>query len=94
MSDCNVVKSCTMWWTSDLLLFCAGALTDMPAVRVFSLYAAMAVLFDFLLQITCFIGLLALDARRQAVSAKIVSLKYILENLFSNFLKLRNSSDE
>ena len=45
-----------------------GAMTDMPAVRVFSLYAAMAVLIDFLLQITCFVALLSLDARRQAVS--------------------------
>ena len=45
-----------------------GALTDMPAVRVFSLYAAMAVLIDFLLQISCFVSLLTLDARRQAVS--------------------------
>ena len=43
-------------------------MTDMPAVRVFSLYAAMAVLIDFLLQITCFVALLSLDARRQAVS--------------------------
>lgn len=40
----------------------------MPAVRVFSLYAALAVLFDFLLQITVFIGLMTLDARRQEVS--------------------------
>ncbi len=40
----------------------------MPAVRVFSLYAAIAVLFDFLLQITCFVALLAIDARRELVS--------------------------
>ena len=39
----------------------------MPAVRVFSLYAAMAVLFDFLLQITVFIALLTFDAKRQKV---------------------------
>ena len=40
----------------------------MPAVKIFSLYAAMAVLFDFLLQITCFVSLMALDARRMEVS--------------------------
>ncbi|KAK7485656.1 hypothetical protein BaRGS_00023105, partial [Batillaria attramentaria] len=49
---------------SESIAFFLGALTDMPAVKIFSLYAAMAVLFNFLLQITCFIGLMTLDARR------------------------------
>lgn len=44
-----------------------GALTNMPAVRVFSLYAALAVLIDFLLQITVFIALMTMDAKRQRV---------------------------
>lgn len=39
----------------------------MPAVRAFALYAGMALLLDFLLQISCFIGLLALDTARQEV---------------------------
>ncbi|KAJ8322225.1 hypothetical protein KUTeg_000696 [Tegillarca granosa] len=51
--------------TSESLAFFLGALTTMPAVKVFSLYAAGAVLFDFLLQITCFVGLMTLDAKRQ-----------------------------
>ncbi|KAK7091360.1 NPC intracellular cholesterol transporter 1-like [Littorina saxatilis] len=50
--------------TSESVAFFLGALTNMPAVKIFSMYAAMAVLFDFLLQITCFVGLMALDARR------------------------------
>lgn len=33
----------------------------MPAVHTFSLFAGMAVLIDFLLQITCFVSLLGLD---------------------------------
>ena len=37
----------------------------MPAVRIFSLYAAVAVFFDFLLQITAFVALLSLDSKRQ-----------------------------
>lgn len=37
----------------------------MPAVKAFALYAGMALLLDFLLQITCFIGLLSLDTSRQ-----------------------------
>ncbi|KAL8625091.1 hypothetical protein ACOMHN_030726 [Nucella lapillus] len=54
--------------TSESVAFFLGALTDMPAVKIFSLYAAMAVLFDFLLQLTCFIGLMTLDARRMEKS--------------------------
>ena len=51
--------------TSESVAFLLGALTPMPAVQIFSLYAFMAVFIDFLLQITCFVSVLALDARRQ-----------------------------
>lgn len=37
----------------------------MPAVKVFSLYAAVAVFIDFLFQITWFVALMSLDAKRQ-----------------------------
>ena len=40
----------------------------MPAVNAFALYAGMALLMDFLLQMTCFIALLSLDTARQEVS--------------------------
>lgn len=50
---------------SESLAFFLGALTPMPAVRIFSLYAAMAVLIDFLLQISLFVSLLTFDAIRQ-----------------------------
>ena len=39
----------------------------MPAVKIFSLYAALAVLVDFLLQISVFVSLMALDLRREEV---------------------------
>ena len=52
--------------TSESIAFVFGSLTPMPAVQIFSLYAFMAVLIDFLLQITCFVSILSLDARRQA----------------------------
>lgn len=45
----------------------AGALSNMPAVRTFSLFAGLAVFIDFLLQISCFVSLLGLDAKRQEV---------------------------
>lgn len=50
---------------SESCCFFLGGLSDMPAVRAFALYAGMALLIDFLLQITCFISLLALDTERQ-----------------------------
>ncbi|PAA66704.1 hypothetical protein BOX15_Mlig025683g1 [Macrostomum lignano] len=51
---------------SESVAFFFGAFTPMPAVRVFALYAGMAVLLDFLLQISCFVAVLSLDAKRQA----------------------------
>ncbi|CAH1984188.1 unnamed protein product [Acanthoscelides obtectus] len=50
---------------SESCCFFLGTLSDMPAVRAFALYAGMALLFDFLLQITCFVSLLSLDTMRQ-----------------------------
>lgn len=51
---------------SESCCFFLGGLSDMPAVKAFALYAGMALLIDFLLQITCFVSLLALDSVRQA----------------------------
>ena len=51
---------------SESCCFFLGGLSDMPAVRAFALYAGMALFFDFLLQITCFVSLLSLDTARQA----------------------------
>ncbi|KAI5637788.1 sterol-sensing domain of SREBP cleavage-activation domain-containing protein [Phthorimaea operculella] len=50
---------------SESVCFFLGALSDMPAVRAFALYAGAALLVDFLLQVTCFIALLAIDTYRQ-----------------------------
>lgn len=53
---------------SESCCFFLGSLSDMPAVRAFALYAGMALLIDFLLQITCFVSLLSLDTKRQTAS--------------------------
>uniref|UniRef100_A0A8B9Z5R5 NPC intracellular cholesterol transporter 1 n=1 Tax=Buteo japonicus TaxID=224669 RepID=A0A8B9Z5R5_9AVES len=50
---------------SETVAFFLGTLSTMPAVRTFSLFAGMAVLIDFILQVTCFISLLGLDIKRQ-----------------------------
>ncbi|XP_075262325.1 NPC intracellular cholesterol transporter 1-like isoform X3 [Convolutriloba macropyga] len=61
----KVAPSMLLSSCAEALAFFLGAMTPMPAVRTFSLYAGMAVTFDFLFQITCFVGLLTLDAKRQ-----------------------------
>ncbi|XP_003437898.1 NPC intracellular cholesterol transporter 1 [Oreochromis niloticus] len=50
---------------SETVAFFLGALSSMPAVRTFSMFAGLAVFIDFLLQISCFVSLLGLDAKRQ-----------------------------
>ena len=55
----------------------------MPAVRVFSQYASLAVFIDFLLQISAFVALLALDANRQKVSVnylQVCAFRFWLRN--------------
>lgn len=53
---------------SECCCFGIGALTDMPAVKTFALYAAVAIFFNFILQITAFVALLTLDQLRFEVS--------------------------
>ncbi|KAJ2940417.1 hypothetical protein O0L34_g97 [Tuta absoluta] len=57
---------------SESVCFFLGALSDMPAVRAFALYAGAALLVDFLLQVTCFIALLAIDTCRQNSNRRVV----------------------
>ncbi|MFH4974501.1 hypothetical protein AB6A40_001210 [Gnathostoma spinigerum] len=61
----EVVPSMLLSSLSECLCFFLGSLSSMPAVKVFSLYAALAIFFDFFLQITCFLSLFILDMRRQ-----------------------------
>ena len=51
--------------TAEATCFFLGALSDMPAVYSFALNAGFAILIDFLMQITAFISLMALDMARQ-----------------------------
>lgn len=53
---------------SEMICFAIGTLSDMPAVHTFAFFATIALLFDFLLQITAFIALLAIDERRYKVN--------------------------
>nr|XP_057925789.1 NPC1-like intracellular cholesterol transporter 1 [Doryrhamphus excisus] len=61
----SVAPSMLLCSLSESVCFFLGALSTMPAVKSFALYAALAVLMDFVLQMTAFVSLLSLDARRQ-----------------------------
>ncbi|KAM9516690.1 NPC1-like intracellular cholesterol transporter 1 [Guaruba guarouba] len=64
----KVAPSMVLCSLSEVICFLLGALSSMPAVRTFALTAALAIAFDFLLQISAFVALLALDARREEAS--------------------------
>lgn len=61
----GVAPSMLLCSVSESLCFFLGALTQMPAVRTFALNAALSILFDFILQISMFVALVSLDAKRQ-----------------------------
>lgn len=50
---------------TDFVVFMTGVISTLPVIQDFSIYAGMAILFDLILQATFFVGVLALDARRQ-----------------------------
>ncbi|KQJ84058.1 hypothetical protein BRADI_5g18407v3 [Brachypodium distachyon] len=60
----EVGPSITLASLAEVLAFAVSAINPMPATRVFSIFAAMAVLLDFLLQVTAFVALIVLDFRR------------------------------
>lgn len=60
----DVGPSITLASLSEILAFLVGGFIPMPACRVFSLFAALAVLLDFLLQVTAFVSLIVFDSLR------------------------------
>ncbi|KAJ8450789.1 hypothetical protein Cgig2_032414 [Carnegiea gigantea] len=60
----EVGPSITLASLSEVLAFAVGGFISMPACRVFSMFAAMAVLLDFLLQLSAFVALIVFDFKR------------------------------
>ncbi|CAA2984523.1 Niemann-Pick C1 -like [Olea europaea subsp. europaea] len=60
----EVGPSITLASLSEILAFAVGSFIPMPACRVFSMFAALAVLLDFLLQVTAFVALIIFDFLR------------------------------
>lgn len=50
---------------SETVAFFLAGLIGMPAVKTYTMFAGMAVLCNFLMQITCFVAVLAIDAKRK-----------------------------
>ncbi|XP_064228071.1 NPC1-like intracellular cholesterol transporter 1 isoform X1 [Aotus nancymaae] len=64
----RVAPSMLLCSLSEAIYFFLGALTPMPAVRTFALTSGLAVILDFLLQMSAFVALLSLDSKRQEAS--------------------------
>ncbi|XP_006166081.2 NPC1-like intracellular cholesterol transporter 1 isoform X2 [Tupaia chinensis] len=64
----RVAPSMLLCSLSEAVCFFLGALTPMPAVRTFALTSGLAVILDFLLQMSAFVALLSLDSKRQEAS--------------------------
>ncbi|KAM7258591.1 hypothetical protein ACFE04_014332 [Oxalis oulophora] len=60
----EVGPSITLASLSEVLAFAVGGFIPMPACRVFSIFAALAVLLDFFLQVTAFVALIVFDSLR------------------------------
>lgn len=58
--------SITVTSVTDFVAFALGAINDIPAISTFCMYAAVGIVFDFVLQVTLFVAFIALDGRRQA----------------------------
>uniref|UniRef100_A0A8C9Q430 NPC1 like intracellular cholesterol transporter 1 n=1 Tax=Spermophilus dauricus TaxID=99837 RepID=A0A8C9Q430_SPEDA len=64
----SVAPSMLLCSLSEAICFFLGALTHMPAVQTFALTSGLAIILDFLLQMTAFVALLSLDSKRQEAS--------------------------
>ena len=76
MKDAAV--SVTITSLTDLLAFLIGMITVFPSVQGFCLYTGVAVLFDYVYQITFFAGCLALDGRREEANRHAVTFRTVL----------------
>ncbi|KAK6759431.1 hypothetical protein RB195_021177 [Necator americanus] len=61
----QVMPSMLLSTLTESLCFFVGAISDMPAVRGFSLLAGLAVIFDFIFQNTIFLAIFVWDCKRE-----------------------------
>jgi Niemann-Pick C1 protein len=83
----KVGPSMLLTGTTQSAAFLISAMTPMPGVRAFSLYATLAIVLNFLLQITCFVVLLTLDAKREKAKRMDMFCCVKFQNLNESDLK-------
>ncbi|RCN39508.1 hypothetical protein ANCCAN_14571, partial [Ancylostoma caninum] len=66
----QVMPSMLLSTLSESLCFFVGAISDMPAVRGFSLFAGLAVIFDFVFQNTIFLAIFVWDCKREEACSR------------------------
>ena len=67
----DVAPSLLLTGLAETAAFLLGAVSTMPAVKNFSLCAGAAVFFNLLLQLSVFVAVMAIDAMRQLVRARV-----------------------
>ncbi|XP_072049089.1 patched domain-containing protein 3-like [Amphiura filiformis] len=74
----DAAVSITITSVTDALAFCIGAITPLPAVRIFCLYAGVAIIFDYLFQITFFGACMVYTGQREADGKHYLTCKKVL----------------
>ena len=74
----DAAVSITITSVTDALAFCIGAITPLPAVRIFCLYAGVAIIFDYFYQITFFGACMALTGQREAKGKHCYTCRKVL----------------
>merc|ERR1712226_216221 len=67
----EVIPSMFMSTAAQATGFFLGALSDMPAVKWFALYAAVSLTLNFIMQITCFVAAMSIDEQRRLKPKKV-----------------------
>ena len=82
--------SITITSITDALAFGIGAISPLPAVRVFCLYTGVAVIFDYIFQITFFGACMVYSGRREAANRHCITLAKVVprSEAKSKFYKL------
>ncbi|XP_077994499.1 patched domain-containing protein 3-like [Glandiceps talaboti] len=75
--------SITITSLTDALAFGVGAISNIPSVRIFCCYCGVAIVFDYLYQITFFGGCMALIGHREKQNRHCITMKTVVSKVES-----------